>query len=81
MNEVQSRKLKSVLKIRREADACSCRATIVLGLVSWLDPSSPELGGAFRGILAGGTGSHGGLPGNSLPNKSVRDRHAFLPVQ
>jgi hypothetical protein len=81
MNEVQSRKLNNVLQIRREADACSWRARIALGLASCLDPSSRESGGAFRGILAGGTGSHGGLLGNSVPNKSVRDRHAFRPMQ
>ena len=38
MYEVQSRKLNNVLQIRREADACSWRARIVMGLASWLDP-------------------------------------------
>jgi hypothetical protein len=36
----ESRKLKNVIQIRREADACSWRARIVLGLLSWLDPAT-----------------------------------------
>jgi hypothetical protein len=81
MNEVQSRKFNKVLQIRREADACRCRATIVVGFASWFDPSRRESAEAFCGILAGGTGSQGGLLGKSLPNKSARDRHAFRPMQ
>jgi hypothetical protein len=64
MNDVQSRKFNKVLQIRREADACRRRAQIVVGFVSWFDPSRRESGEVFWGMLAGGPGSQGGLLGN-----------------